>query len=211
MREELDACAFFEPDAMANKGHWRSRFASPENPLFLELGCGKGAFASGFAAQNTGTNLLAMDMTDVVLAPAMRKIVKACGENPGNILLTVRDIVRIEDMIAPEDKVCGLFINFCNPWPKHRQQKKRLTHPAFLKRYKSFLEPGAVCRFKTDDPGLYRDSLNYFESEGFELVHKTENLHACTNPAFAGNILTEHEKKFSEQGMPIYAVSAVLR
>ena len=99
-----------------------------------------------------------------------------------------------------------IYINFCNPWPRGKHHKKRLTHTRQLEKYKEFMVDNGEIYFKTDDDDLFNSSLKYFEESGFEIVSKTYDLHQ--EPIFEKNIETEHEKMFSEQGIKIKALIA---
>ena len=121
-----------------------------------------------------------------------------------NIILIAYDIERITDIFSKEDIIDGIYINFCNPWPKPRHRKKRLTHTNQLEKYKTFLKSGGKIYFKTDDDALFKDSLVYFENSGFKLILKTYDLYSEN---IDDNICTEHEKMFLEQGIKIkYAI-----
>lgn len=202
MREELEASGKFivHPDRMIGK--WRDLFDEPERPLYLELGCGKGGFISQAAEQNPKINYLGIDMTDVVLAHARRKI-DAAGVT--NARITAWDIERIEKILSPEDRIDRIYINFCNPWPKRKHHKKRLVHPRRLADYRKFLAPGAEIHFKTDDVELYEAALAYFPESGFEILCATDDLYADLPE---GNIATEHEKMYLEAGKTIHQIIA---
>lgn len=101
-----------------------------------------------------------------------------------------------------------IYINFCNPWPKPRHNKKRLTYPTQLEKYKIFLKKGGEIYFKTDDENLFNASIKYFEQEGFEIISKTYDLRK--EPIWEDNIETEHEKMFEEQGITTKALIAKL-
>ena len=94
-----------------------------------------------------------------------------------NLTLIRYDIERINNIINIEDNVQRIYINFCNPWPKSKHKKKRLTHTKQLEHYKEFLKQGSEIYFKTDDDGLFEDSLQYFINSGFEIIEKTYDLH----------------------------------
>ena len=126
-----------------------------------------------------------------------------------NVLLTRFDIERIGLILSKEDNVKRIYINFCNPWPKGKHRKKRLTHTRQLEKYKEFLANDAEIYFKTDDDDLFRASLGYFEEAGFETINKTYDLHS--EPIWENNIETEHEKMFSEQGTKIKALIAKIK
>lgn len=126
-----------------------------------------------------------------------------------NVLLTRFDIERIGLILSKEDNIKRIYINFCNPWPKGKHRKKRLTHTRQLEKYKEFLANDAEIYFKTDDDDLFRASLGYFEEAGFEIINKTYDLHS--EPIWENNIETEHEKMFSKQGIKIKALIAKIK
>ena len=211
-RPELEASKFYEDEPEKWKGKWKEHFENSDLPIMLELGCGKGTFISKLAAQNLDTNYLAIDLIDAMLGLAKRNIetsYKEANLEPKNVLITRFDIERINLILDKEDKVQRIYINFCNPWPRGKHRKKRLTHTRQLEKYKEFLVEGGEIYFKTDDDELFESSLHYFNETGFEIVSKTYDLHS--EPIFEKNIETEHEKMFSEQGIKIKALIAKLR
>lgn len=204
---ELDACAFFVRNPEQYIGQWND-FFKKRQPIHLELGCGKGLFIAGLAPKNPQINYMGIDLKDAVLAPAKRNIEQAFlteDREPENVVLMAQDIERILNIMNPEDTVERIYINFCNPWPKDKHQKRRLTHPRQLARYRQFLAQDGEIHFKTDDDPLFADTLAYLQESGFEIVWQTQDLHAgdC-----AGNVMTEHEKMFVQKGIPIKALKA---
>ena len=109
-------------------------------------------------------------------------------------------------MLDKEDKVERIYINFCNPWPRGKHHKKRLTHTRQLEKYKEILVENGEVYFKTDDDGLFNDSLIYFKDSGFKIEKYTFDLE--NEPNFWNNIQTEHEKMFIKQGIKIKALIA---
>ena len=212
-RPELEASYFYEDNPEEDIGKWKEKFKNKENPLHIELGCGKGSFISELAFRNQDTNYIAIDLVDAMLGLAKRKVEEKYNENNlrvDNLILVRYEIERINNIINSDDEVKRIYINFCNPWPKSKHKKKRLTHTKQLEHYKNFLKPGAEIHFKTDDDGLFKDSLQYFEECGFEILKKTYNLH--TEDIFDGKtIVTEHEKMFSDEGIKIKALIARLK
>ncbi|MBD9097818.1 MAG: tRNA (guanosine(46)-N7)-methyltransferase TrmB [Ruminococcaceae bacterium] len=209
-RPELAACDFFVDTPPENYGHWAEKF-SKQQPMHMELGCGKGGFLAQLAVLHPEINYLGVDIKSEVLVLAKRNVEKACAEKNlpvENVLLMSQQIECIEKTFAPTDTVEKLYINFCNPWSKPSDNKHRLTHPRQLEKYKTFLKKGSEVHFKTDDDGLFRDSVGYFEQCGFEIVYITYDLH---NSGWEGNLMTEHEKMFSEQGIPIKKLTAICR
>lgn len=202
-RPELAACDFYVKDPPGYKGRWRELFGN-SNPIHVELGCGKGGFIARLAAGNQNINYIAVDIKSEVLGLAKRKIEKEYNERGieeiKNIRLMSQNIELIDNMLDTSDSIDKIYINFCNPWPKTPYKKKRLTHGKQLVKYKQFLASGAEIWFKTDDDGLYEDSVKYFEENGFIIKYKTWNLHES---GFEENVPTEHEIMFSEEGIPI--------
>ena len=211
-RPELEASAFYEDEPEKWKGKWKEHFKNPDLPFMLELGCGKGNFISKIAVENLDINFLAIDLVDAMLGLAKRNVeasYKEANINPDNVILTRFDIERINLILDREDKVRRIYINFCNPWPRGKHRKKRLTHTKQLEKYKEFLVPGGEVYFKTDDDELFESSLYYFNDCGFEIVDKTYDLHE--EPIFERNIETEHEIMFTKQGIKIKALIAKLK
>ena len=208
-RPELEASKFYEDEPEKWKGHWKEQFKNQDLPFMLELGCGKGQFISKLALENQNVNYLAIDLIDAMLGLAKRNIEQIYKEEniePENVLLTRFDIERINLILDKADNVKRIYINFCNPWPRGKHHKKRLTHTRQLEKYKEFMVDNGEIYFKTDDDDLFNSSLKYFEESGFEIVSKTYDLHQ--EPIFEKNIETEHEKMFSEQGIKIKALIA---
>ena len=131
---------------------------------------------------------------------------KEADIEPTNVLITRFDIERILFLFSDKDNIERIYINFCNPWPRGKHRKKRLTHSIQLEKYKQFLKENGEIYFKTDDDELFESSLIYFEESGFKIIKKTYDLHQ--EPIFEKNIETEHEKMFSEQGIKIKACIA---
>ena len=210
-RPELEASEFYVKDPEKIKGKWREQFANPNQPLHLELGCGKGQFISQLAVENLNINYIAIDLVDAMLGLAKRNIeasYKAANIEPKNILITRFDIERILLILDKQDQIERIYINFCNPWPRGKHRKKRLTNSIQLEKYKQFLVENGEIYFKTDDDDLFESSLRYFHESGFEVIAKTYNLHQ--EPIFEKNIETEHEKMFSARGIKIKALIARL-
>ena len=207
-RPELEASSFYIDNPEDFKGKWHDYFKN-ENPIHLELGCGKGQFISKLAVENKNINYIAIDLIDAMLGLAKRNVEKEYNEKniePKNIILTRFDIERILLMLDKNDKIERIYINFCNPWPKGKHRKKRLTHTRQLEKYREFLVDDGKIYFKTDDDDLFNSSLTYFEESGFKIEKKTYDLHS--ENIFEKNIETEHEKMFSEQGIKIKALIA---
>lgn len=207
-RPELEASKFYIDNPQDYKDKWKTLYPK-EAPMHLELGCGKGSFISQLAIKNENVNYLAVDLVDAMLGLAKRNIEQTYQEQNrqiDNVYLTRFDIERIFLILGKEDKVERIYINFCNPWPRGKHHKKRLTHTRQLEKYKEFLTENGEIYFKTDDDGLFKDSLIYFQDSGFSIQKQTDDL--ASDPEFWDNIETEHEKMFKEQGIKIKALIA---
>lgn len=205
--EELEQAEFYIDIPQENKGKWKSAF-KVERPMHIELGCGKGQFIANLGVKNPSINFIGVDLIDTMLGLAKRNVEEVyASENRDidNVILTRCNIEQILTMMDENDQVERIYINFCNPWPRGKHHKKRLTHTRQLELYKTFLKPGGEIRFKTDDDNLFSDSLNYFEEAGFEIIWKTYDLHS---EDVKDNIVTEHENMFSNEGIKIKALIA---
>ena len=183
---ELSVCDFFIKNPEEHAGKWNRAFKK-EQPL-----------------KYPDRNISALDIKIDMLGVGRRTIVKlfeeAGKDSVDNLLLVNYNVEQLDKVIFPEDEIEGLFINFCNPWPRAKHKKRRLTYYKKLQMYKSFLKPDAEIRFKTDDDELFEESLEYFEQSGYEITYLTRDLHASD---FAENIETEHERMFTEEGKTI--------
>jgi len=207
-RPELEASKFYIDNPEDYKGKWNSIF-NEQKPLHIELGCGKGNFISSLALRHPEINFIAIDLVDAMLGLAKRNIEAVYGEakrDIDNVYLTRYDIERIFNIFSEDDKIERIYINFCNPWPRGKHHKKRLTHTRQLEKYKEFLINNGQIYFKTDDDSLFKDSLIYFKDCGFKIEKHTYDLENEVD--FWENIETEHEKMFKEQGIKIKALIA---
>ena len=202
---ELAECDFFVKNPEEHAGKWKSAFPK-EQPLYLEIGCGKGGFAGQLALDNPDKNIIAVDIKLDMLGVGRRTIVKLFEESGRsqsditNLLLVNYNVEKLDSIITEDDKIDRLYINFCNPWPRPKHKKRRLTYYKKLEMYKTFLKKDGEIRFKTDDEGLFNESLGYFEQSGYEITYLTRDLHAENLP---DNIETEHERMFSQEGIKI--------
>ena len=207
VRDELANCEFFVDNPCENIGKWENKFAKKQ-PIHLELGCGKGTFIAKLACKNPNINYIAIDIKSEVLGIAKRNIEAEYRENNreiNNVLIMSQEIGLIQNMLNENDLIDRIYINFCNPWPKPRHNKRRLTYPTLLEKYKVFLKQDGEIYFKTDDDDLFNASKKYFEESGFDIVKSTNDLHSQN---VEENITTEHEDMFSKQGIKIKALIA---
>ncbi len=131
-KPELEACSFYVAEPQAQKGHWRELFSEPDKPLYVELGCGKGGFISQAAPAHPEVNFIAMDIKNEMLVLAKRKLEAAFEEKgtvpDNNVRIAIQNIERLELAWDENDRAERIYINFCNPWPKKKHKKRRLTH-----------------------------------------------------------------------------------
>lgn len=199
---ELSVCPFFIKEPEAFRGQWINHFKKPQ-PLCLEVGCGKGGFVGQTALNKPDTNFLAVDIKSDMLGVARRNIVRLFekeNKEIDNILLTAYNVEQIDKILSKEDEIQRIYINFCNPWPRVKHKKRRLTFPRKLKMYKEFLVDQGEIHFKTDNDDLFCESLEYFTKSGLEITYITFDLHQSD---YKDNVETEHERMFSEEGIKI--------
>lgn len=173
-----------------------------ENPVHLEVGCGKGGFAVQIAKQNPDINYIAVEMARNVIVSAMELAIK---ENLPNLKFLMGKAEYLEKFF-PENSVDRIYLNFSCPYPKETYKKHRLTHSGFLAIYKRILVENGEIHQKTDNMKLFEFSIESFSECGYKLKNVSLDLH---NSGFEGNIVTEYEKRFSEAGFPIYRLEAV--
>ena len=182
------------------KGRWKEAFPG-YSALHLELGCGKGRFTCGQALSEPEALLLALEKVPDAMVVAMERVT---AQNIPNVRFLDRDAGLLGEIFAPGE-LERLYINFCDPWPKSRDAKLRLTSPGFLRRYADVLPVGGEIWFKTDNAPLFAWSIGQFEAEGWELRNVTDDLHA-QGPV---GVMTDYEAKFYEQGVKIHRLEAV--
>ena len=190
-RPELAVCPFYIEHAEEYKGKWNTVFGN-DKPIYAELGCGKGGFVVQAAQYYPDVNWLAMDIKSEMLAVARRTITAGFEEKGleiNNIKLVSQNIEKITTAFDENDRIDRIHINFCNPWPRKRHKKRRLTHTRQLMQYRTFLRDGGEIHFKTDDDELFEESLPYCEHAGFSVKCITGDLH---NSDYAPNFDTEH-------------------
>lgn len=174
-----------------------------KNPIVLEIGCGKGAFACTYALQNPEINIIAVEKVANV-------IVSACETAEKMQLKNVRFMKCGAEYLPsylPDNSISAVFLNFSCPYPKKSYAKHRLTHERFLKIYKKLMTKDAFLCQKTDNMQFFEFSLESLSQNGFKLSNVSLDLH---NSDFEGNIVTEYEKRFSDLGKPIYRLEARL-
>ena len=181
------------------KGKWNTVFEKAQ-PLYLEVGMGKGRFITELAGRNPENNYVGIEKYSSVLLRALEK--RELLPELTNLRYLRMDAEDLPEVFG-EGEVSGIYLNFSDPWPKDRHARRRLTSSEFLARYDSFLAPSGHIEFKTDNQDLFTFSLEEIEcSDVWHLDASTRDLH--NDPVMSrGNIMTEYEEKFSGMGNPI--------
>ena len=182
------------------KGRWQEIFGN-DHPIHVEVGSGKGAFVSGMAKANPEINYIGIDIQKSVLSYALDKVL---ATDVPNIKLLWVDGSDLTDYFE-EGEIDRLYLNFSDPWPKKRHEKRRLTYQSFLATYQQILPENGEIHFKTDNRGFFEYSLVSFSQYGMKLKGVWLDLHASD---VEDNVLTEYEQKFANKGQVIYRVEA---
>ena len=168
--------------------------------VYLEIGAGKGGFACAMAERHSDVAYFAMErVTDCVVLCVEKAKSGEYGEL-NNLRFVIDTADNLMQIFAP-GSVDGIFLNFSDPWSKKGYAKRRLTHRRYLAMYMNLLKNGGTLRFKTDNVGLFDFSLEEIEAMGLTPEILTRDLHK--SEWNEGNIMTEYERNFSEQGMTI--------
>ncbi|MBR9929971.1 tRNA (guanosine(46)-N7)-methyltransferase TrmB [Enterococcus sp. 079] len=182
------------------KGKWNELFEN-DHPIHIEIGMGKGQFITGMAKAHPEINYIGVEMQVSVVSIALDKLI----EQPlPNLKLLHVDGSALTEYFA-DSEVDQIYLNFSDPWPKKRHEKRRLTYKTFLAVDEQILRPNGEIHFKTDNQGLFEYSLASFSQYGMILKQVWLDLHQSQ---FEGNIMTEYEEKFSSKGQRIYRVEA---
>lgn len=166
-------------------------------PLYAELGCGKGRFLVGMAKRYPEALFLGIEGHQGVLLRAAQKLHE---EGIGNAKVLHAYIHDIRDYFG-EGELAGLYLNFSDPWPKARHEKRRLTHRRYLASYRDVIRSGGFLAFKTDNEALFDFTLEEIAAVGYEVAEMSRDLHH--SPYAAGNVMTEYEEKFAGRGAAI--------
>lgn len=188
-------------DPASFKGRWQERFAKPQ-PLQVEVGMGKGQFIIGMAKAHPEINFIGLEIESTVAAIALKN---AMPEQLPNLTLVRGDGAGL-DTYFEDGSIDRLYLNFSDPWPKTRHEKRRLTYKTFLANYQQVVKPGGGLEFKTDNQGLFEYSLTSLNNFGMIFDDVWLNLHE--SPENEGNVETEYEQRFASLGQPIYKLKA---
>lgn len=183
-------------DPKNNRNKWNDVFQN-HNPIHLEIGTGKGQFIVGMAEQYPDINFIGVEMAKSIIVDAAQKVNESGLKN---VILLNENANDLEEIFG-HGEISTIYLNFSDPWPKNRHEKRRLTYHTFLAKYENILAEENDLVMKTDNRGLFEYSLVSFSKYGLQLEEVTLDLHALEDPA---NVMTEYEEKFSSKGQPIY-------
>ena len=200
LEPRMERCAaLLETAPETHRGRWLTDFPG-FTALHVELGCGKGRFTAETAAALPDTLCLAIERVPDAMIVAMERAQTA---GLGNVRFLDLDAARLPELFAPGE-IDRLYINFCDPWPKSRDAKLRLTAPGFLRLYAGALREGGEIWFKTDNAPLFGWSAEQLRAEGWALSELTDDLHE-KGPA---GVMTDYEAKFYAGGVKIHRLVA---
>ena len=197
--QENNHIAKLQPEQL--KGKWAEEFGN-DHPIHIEVGTGKGQFIATMAKNNPNINYIGIEHFDNVVVSAVEKAIEL--GTPSNLRLIRGNAEKLEEMFD-KGEVALVYLNFSDPWPKARHEKRRLTFQTFLTRYRNVMPEGGEIHFKTDNRGLFEYSLVSMTNYGMQLLDVSLDLHADDVP---DNVMTEYEEKFSAKGHPIYRLEA---
>ncbi len=182
--EVIENCNFFvTEDLFAN-----------DNPIYMEIGMGKGDFILQMALNNPNINFIGVEKYSSVASVAIKKIREYGLANLKIMIIDIKDV--------PEylyHKIAKIYLNFSDPWPKARHAKRRLTHENQLKIYDNLFKDKKLIEMKTDNDDLMAFSLESFKDYGYKVIYLSYDLHKENIP----NVMTEYEAKFSSKGIKI--------
>ena len=159
----------FDPTSL--KGKWKERFNNT-NPIYLEIGMGKGNFICKSAKLNPDINYIGCEISDSVAYLASKKI-----RGTNNILVINSDAMKLDEIFS-EGEISKIYLNFSDPWPKKKHEKRRLTSKMFLDKYKELLGKGREIELKSDNRHFFEYSVMMFNKEGFEIEELSLDLHS---------------------------------
>ena len=178
------------------KGKWRELFNN-DNPIYIEIGMGKGKFIIENAIKYPNINFIGIEKYDSVIAKCLPKIPKGLN----NLVILRLDALNIDKVFCHE--ISRVYLNFSDPWPKVRHSLRRLSSKVFLEKYDNIFRDNMEICMRTDNRDLFVYSLLSFSEYGYTLKRLSLDLHS---EEIEDLITTEYEDKFSDKGMPIYAV-----
>ncbi len=184
-----------------NKGNWHAAVFKNDNPIVVELGCGKGEYTIGLAEKNPTKNFIGVDIKGNRIWTGAKQAI----ENKLNNVAFLRTKIDFTDYCFAENEVSEIWITFPDPQPQKARARQRLTNPIFLNRYKTMLKPGGLVHLKTDSTSMYEYTLEVIKENNHTLLFSTDNLYQNC-PADRQELIaikTHYEKLFTDKGEDI--------
>lgn len=182
------------------KGMWNKQFFNNENPIVLELGCGKGEYSVGLAQRFPDKNFIGIDIKG---ARFWRGAKTAIDDNISNVGFLRTQIELVEYAFA-ENEVDEIWITFPDPQIKYKRTKHRMTNSVFLQRYKKILKSNGIVHLKTDSEFMHGYTLGLLHGEGHEVLYANHNVYRNEgSPEEVTAIQTFYESQYLEQNKPI--------
>ena len=198
-KEIIENSLYIVLEPINYKGKWNELFQN-NNPIYIEIGMGKGDFIYQNALKYPNINFIGIEKYDSIIALAIKKIPKDIN----NLKLIRVDALNLLNIFDKE--IDRIYLNFSDPWPKPRHEKRRLTSSNFLNIYDNLFKNNCDIMMKTDNRELFEYSLESFNKYGYLIKEISLDLH---NSGYEDNIETEYEKKFSLNNNVIYYVNVV--
>lgn len=200
-KERVEASEYYVSTPSEYKGKWNEFFKN-NNPIHIEIGMGKGNFVIGMAKAHKDINYIGIEMYDSVMVKAVEKLKQE--EKPlKNLKLVLIDAMKIDEIF--ENEISRIYLNFSDPWPKAKHEKRRLTSKIFLEKYDKIFKGQKQIFQKTDNNDLFDFSMVSLVENGYKLRNVTRDLHSEN---VSDNIMTEYEEKFSNAGIKINKLEA---
>ena len=203
---EFDNCFFLSYDEFKGggihlKGKWNKDYFKNDNPIVLELGCGKGEYTVGLAERNPNINYVGIDLKGSRIWTGAKEAI----ENKMDNVAFIRSRVDYIEGCFAKGEVDEIWITFPDPQPQLSRVRGRLTNKMFLDRYKNVLKEGGFINLKTDSTSFYEYTLEVISENKLDLIDSTTNLYLDPNsrPEALTTIKTYYEKKFSDLGFDI--------
>jgi len=186
-------------DDISLKGTWNTNFFKNENPIVLELGCGKGEYSVSLAERYPEKNFIGIDIKGNRMWKGVTDSIKMGLENIAFLRIRIENI----EKCFSENEISEIWITFPDPQIKKRREKKRLTHPIFLKKYSSFLQKEGIINLKTDSQFLYGYTLGIIEGHKHKLLDCVEDIYGVHQLRQDMDVKTHYEKIYLEKETPI--------
>ncbi|CAL2089406.1 tRNA (guanosine(46)-N7)-methyltransferase TrmB [Tenacibaculum sp. 190524A05c] len=181
------------------KGKWNSFFKN-DNPIVLELGCGKGEYTIALAKKNPDKNFIGIDIKGARFWRGAKTAIEGQMEN----VAFIRTQIELVDLIFAESEVDEIWITFPDPQIKYKRTKHRLTNSSFLKKYHHILKPNAYINLKTDSEFMHGYTLGLLHGEGHEVFHASHDVYKLkSSPEEVTETQTFYEKQYLEKDKAI--------